>query len=522
MSDVWCVARVERKWIMVFPVFDDLRSWLALMEDLGELRVINGADWNLEIGAISRLNYKHPNPKALLFDNIIGYEPGFRVVTGTVSNARRTGVTLRLGDDLNNRDLVAALKGKPGEWAKSAPDFKPVEVAAAPFFENVLSRDEADLSAFPAPIWNEGDGGRFIGTGCMVMTSDPDTGVVNGGAYRLQLQEGGRTLTVNIVPGKHGQVNVSKWFEREKKAPVTISLGHDPLLFMLAGTEVPTGISELNYAGAAIGSPLEVVRSDVTGLPIPKSSEIVVEGWLRPDLTFMEGPFAEWTGHYTGSDKPVLGLELERVMYRNDPIILGSPPAKPPHDFSYMRTVMKSAMIQDAVEGAGVPGVHGVWAHEQGGGRMFIVVAIEQQYFGHSRQAGYIAAQCQAGAYMNRFVVVVDDDVDHTDLGDVIWAMCTRCDPAIDIEIMHKSWGGRADPVLADKSIPYNSRALIDACRPFERRDAYPPLAEASPELLMRVARKWSDALGFDATSFLSNARGQSAGGNVEEQMDGA
>src|SRR3970282_1610612 len=74
MSDVWCVARVERKWIMVFPVFDDLRSWLALMEDLGELRVINGADWNLEIGAISRLNYKHPNPKALLFDNIIGYE----------------------------------------------------------------------------------------------------------------------------------------------------------------------------------------------------------------------------------------------------------------------------------------------------------------------------------------------------------------------------------------------------------------------------------------------------------------
>jgi hypothetical protein len=76
--------------------------------------------------------------------------------------------------------------------------------------------------------------------------------------------------------------------------------------------------------------------------------------------------------------------------------------------------------------------------------------------------------------------------------------------------------------VLADKSIPYNSRALIDACRPFERRDAYPPLAEASPELLMRVARKWSDALGFDATSFLRNARGQSAGGNVEEQMDGA
>ncbi|HEX9644518.1 MAG TPA: UbiD family decarboxylase [Acidimicrobiia bacterium] len=499
----------------------DLRDWLAVVDGLGELTTIDGAHWDLEIGAISRLNYRRPQPRALLFDNIPGYPQGFRVITGTVSNARRTGLTLRLGTDLDNAALVSALSGKPNLWAAEAARYEPLKVDTAAVFENVVEASDVDLTRFPAPRWNELDGGRFIGTGCMVFTTDPDTGAVNGGAYRLQLQDEGRTFTVSIVPGKHGAQNVQKWFEREGRAPVTVSLGHDPLLFMLAGTEVPTGVSELAYAGAVLGRPVEIVLSEITGLPIPASSEIAVEGWLTPDRTYPEGPFAEWTGHYTGSPRPVVALDVARVLYRDAPIILGSPPGKPPHDFSYMRTVIKSAMIQDAVTGAGVPGVSGVWAHEQGGGRMLIVVAIDQKYHGHARQAGYIASQSQAGAYMNRFVIVVDDDIDHTDLGDVVWAMCTRCDPATDIDIMRKSWGGRVDPLLADKSVPYNSRALIDACRPFERKDAFPPLAETSPELLERTAAKWSKALGFDATALVRHNRRQDHTGPLGS-MDGS
>lgn len=476
----------------------DLRTWLHAVEQMDELVVAEGADWDLEIGAISRLNYRQERPRAVLFDGIVGYPPGFRVLTGSISNPRRLGFTLGFGSGISSRaSLVAALEGCPERWEAQAADHAARVVDTGPVTENVIDGEDVDLSMFPAPKWNEHDGGRYIGTGCIAFTSDPETGVVNGGAYRMQLQDEGRTATMLVGPGKHGRQNIDRWLARGERVPVTVSFGHDPLLLVVAGTEVPTGVSELDYAGAVLGEPLEVVTGEQTGLPIPAGSEIAVEGYLNPERTFDEGPFAEWTGHYTGGGRQMWSLDIERIYHRDDPIILGAPPGKPPHDYSFMRSALKSAMVQSAIRSSGVPGVGGVWAHEAGGGRMFIAVAIEQRYFGHSRQAGYIAANCHAAAYLNRFVVVVDDDVDPYDLDDVVWAACTRCDPATDIEIMRKMWGGHADPILADKRAPYNSRALIDACRPFEQRDAYPRLAEMSSDLKRATTEKWAARLGM-------------------------
>ena len=81
------------------------------------------------------------------------------------------------------------------------------------------------------------------------------------------------------------------------------------------------------------------------------------------------------------------------------------------------------------LEGAGVPEVKGVWSHETGGSRLWLNVSIKTMYPGHSKQAGLIASQCHAGAYANRFVVVVDDDIDPSDMNKVMWAMCTRFEP---------------------------------------------------------------------------------------------
>ena len=46
----------------------DLRAWLDAVEKLGELRHVRGADWNLELGAISELNVKKQAPPALLLE----------------------------------------------------------------------------------------------------------------------------------------------------------------------------------------------------------------------------------------------------------------------------------------------------------------------------------------------------------------------------------------------------------------------------------------------------------------------
>src|SRR5688572_3573249 len=151
----------------------DLRAWLAEVQRLGELREVQGADWNLELGAISELNVKKDVPPALLFDDIRGYPKGFRVLTCSTSSPARLSSILRLEVQRSHRGLVEALRGKPAQWQAAARDFDPVGVKTGPALENI--QKDPDVLAFPSPLWHEMDGGRYIGTGCSVVTRDFDS-----------------------------------------------------------------------------------------------------------------------------------------------------------------------------------------------------------------------------------------------------------------------------------------------------------------------------------------------------------
>jgi UbiD family decarboxylase len=236
-----------------------------------------------------------------------------------------------------------------------------------------------------------------------------------------------------------------------------------------------------------------MVRGQITSLPIPADAELVVEGWLTDDMV-MEGPFGEFTGYYGGARRNKPTIKVEAVYYRDNPIILGQMPGKPPHDFSFSWSVLRSALIEDQIKAAGIPGITGVWADEVGGARELITVAIKQRYFGHSRQAGYIASQCQAGAYYNRFVIVVDDDIDPSNIRDVMWAVVSRADPGSDIEILKKTWGAPGDPLrfTYPEGTLYNTRAIIDACRAFEHINDFAPVAASSPDELRTTREKWA------------------------------
>src|SRR5688572_3196667 len=115
----------------------DLREWLEEVEKLGELRHVRGADWNLELGAISELNVKKELPPALLFDEIKGYAKGFRVLTCSTSSPARLSSILRLPVQKTHQGLVEALRGKPAQWQSHASRFPMVRVQEGAVLENV-------------------------------------------------------------------------------------------------------------------------------------------------------------------------------------------------------------------------------------------------------------------------------------------------------------------------------------------------------------------------------------------------
>ena len=222
---------------------------------------------------------------------------------------------------------------------------------------------------------------------------------------------------------------------------------------------------------------------------------------LYPDNWRDEGPFGEWTGYYAGATRPEPQITITAILHRNDPIMLGSSPSVPPSDTSYFRSPLRSAIVWNQLEGAGIPGIKGVWAHEAGAGRLLLIVSVKQMYPGHSRQAGLVASQCHGGAYTNRWVIVVDDDVDITDTNQVLWATLTRCDPVEDMEILRKNWSTHLDPLAypLDKGRYMNNRVVFDACRSYERKDTFPPVVTVNEKDEANAKAKWPEM--FDAAS---------------------
>ncbi len=397
----------------------DLRRWLDTVGGLNEIRFVNGADWNLEIGAISELNVKRENCHALLFDQIPGYPKGYRVLTCSTSTPARLAATLRFDVEPTHANLVQALRWRPRQWEPESGHFPPAFVPSGAVLQNQQSGADVDLLSFPAPLWHEKDGGRYIGTGCAVVTKDFDSDWINVGTYRVMVHDRNRA-GLDMVPGKHGHIQYQKYMKAGRPFPVAIVIGADPLLFTISGIEVPFGMCEYNYIGAILGEPVAVVPGSVTGLPIPAAAEIVLEGWCLPDEVREEGQFGEFHGYYPARKGTAPIVRVERIYFRNDPIIMGAPPAKPPNDYSYSKAVMRSALLYDALVTAGVPDVKAIWAHEVGGARMLTVMSIKQRYAGHSRQAGHIVSQCGVGAYLGRYTIVVDEDIDPANLQEVM------------------------------------------------------------------------------------------------------
>lgn len=463
-----------------------LRSWLEAVEACGELRRVTGASWQEDIGMATEILQQTRDAPAVIFDEIPGHEPGTRVLVNNFGSMRRIALALDLPPDQDTRTLLDL-------WRKKLRQVKPVPpvfVSDGPVLENVMRGDEVDVLKFPTPIWHEQDGGRYIGTASADITRDPDEGWVNLGTYRVMVHDKNR-VGFYISPGKHGRLHRQKYFDRGEPCPVAVAIGMHPLLYLASATESQYGESEYDWAGGILGHPVEVFKGETTGLPLPVDAEIILEGVAYPQESLVEGPFGEWTGYYASASREEPVIHVERIYHRHDPIIAGSPPTRPPDEQARYRAFLRSAVMFDQLEQAGVPDIQGVWCHEVGGSRLWVAVSIKQRYPGHARQAGHLAASVRAGGYLGRYVIVVDEDIDPTNLEEVVWALCTRSDPERSIDLMKRAWSGPLDPAIRPGQKGFNSRAIIDATRPFEWRDEFPPVSAMSRERRQEAMKRW-------------------------------
>jgi UbiD family decarboxylase len=469
---------------------DDLRDFLKRAEAMDMLKRVEEADWDLEIGAATDLNLRKDHCPALLFDKIKGYPEGYRVVTCTSSAPRLMASVFNLPETDSNMELLMSLREKLPQWEADLKKFEPEEVETGPILENILSGNDINLLKFPVPKWHSLDGGPYIGTGDAVITKDPDTGEVNLGTYRVQILDE-KTTGIHIVPNQHGDIHRRKYHGRGQPFPIAISVGHHPLIFCLSAFNPSPGV-EYQFAGAVRGEPVRVIKEEVTGLPIPADSEIVVVGWCHPDKTRIEGPFGEYTGYYVTGEKERPYIEIERIYHRNDPILVGSPPSKPPDDAAYFLAMLRSAKVYNELKKTGLPGIHGVWFEEATNASFFMIVALKQFYAGHAQQVGHQASLLFGR--VGRYVVLVDDDIDYTNIKEVLWAVCTRSDPVQDIHITRGAPTIWLDPILpkGSKNI-VTSRAIIDACKPYSWIEQFPTTATVEPDMAEQVRSKWKE-----------------------------
>jgi UbiD family decarboxylase len=471
-------------------LFNDLREFIQRLDEVGQLKRVEGADWDLEIGTLTELMAERLGP-ALLFDKIKGYPEGYRVLSNTVLSKIEQRVAYNHSDEMSDVEIVRYWKDK---WEQYKP-VPPKVLKTGPVMENVITGDDINLWKFPVPKWHDRDGGRYIGTGVVTATRDLDEGWVNSGTYRVMVHDE-KTVSFYSSPGKHANLMRRKYWDRGEECPVAMSFGEEPFLCGASTMPLPWGISELEFAGYMRGKPVDVIKGPVTGLPIPATAEIVVEGFSPPPSvdSRMEGPFGEWTGYYGSGRRTEPVVHIKAIYHRNDPIIYGRPPLKADDTF-YSIPIHTVPFLWSQLEKAGVPGIKGVWVHGRGA-RVISVVSIKQMYLGHARQVNALAAALlSGGALAGKWSIVVDDDIDPSDWEDVLWALCTRCDPETSIEIVRGFLTSPLDPSLPPEKRETRdfttAKVMINACRPYHWINDFAAVNIASPELRKKVLDKW-------------------------------
>jgi 4-hydroxy-3-polyprenylbenzoate decarboxylase len=429
--------------------YSSFRHFLETLEREGELkRIAEPVDSNLVISEWADREMKSAGGgKAFLFEKPIvdGKTSQFPVAINTMGSRKRMAMALgRDSIDEIAQEIQLILKAKPPTDLREGFALlkqgihllharpKSVREAACQEVIHKIDNGSSDFTLHDLPIlkcWPK-DGGRFI-TLPQVHTRDPETGARNVGCYRMQVFDE-RTTAMHWQVHKVGARHGKRYYERNERMPVAVTLGGDPALSFAATAPLPDGLDEILFAGFLRRKSIEMVKCKTIDLEVPADVDFVLEGYVQPGEMRPEGPFGDHTGYYTAvEDYPV--FHLSAITHRKNAVypttIVGIPPME---DF-YMGDA--SVRIFLPVFKMNFPELVDMTLPAEGVFHNLVFVSIRKQY-------PYQAFKVMHGLWgmgqmmFSKYIVVVDEDCDVHNTSEVLFRLCANTDPARDTTVI--------------------------------------------------------------------------------------
>ena len=422
--------------------YRDLRDFISQLERRGELkRIAVEVDPRLEMTEICDRVLKAQGP-ALLFEKPKGH------AIPVLGNLFGTPLRVALGMGKDNVEalrevgkLLAFLKepdppsGLADAFNRYAPIVKqvlsmtPKVVSSAPCQEQVWAGTDVDLRRLPIQICWPGDAAPLITWG-LVVTRGPQKQRQNLGIYRQQVIAPNKVI-VRWLSTRGGALDYRDHCLAHPREPfpLAVALGADPATILGAVTPVPDSLSEYQFAGLLRGAKTEIVKCLSHDLQVPANAEIVLEGFIHPGETALEGPFGDHTGYYNEQQRfPV--FTIERITSRRDPIYHSTYTGKPPDEPAVLGVALNEVFVPLLQKQ--FPEIVDFHLPSEGCSYRLAVVSIRKQYPGHAKRVMFGIWSFLRQFMYTKFIIVTDDDVNVRDWKEVIWALTTRVDPQRD------------------------------------------------------------------------------------------
>src|ERR1700754_1674653 len=434
--------------------YESLRDFLARLESLGELvRVQEPVSTVLEMTEIQTRLIAEGGP-AVIFEKPIkadGTPSDMPVIVNLFGTVKRVAMGVTMGGKARTTgldlrevgDLLAQLRQPQpprsfGEAAELLPlvktilAMKPKTVGRPACQEIVLKGADIDLSKLPIQTCWPGEPAPLI-TWPLVVTKGPTDARednYNLGIYRMQVLNKNQTI-MRWLKHRGGAQHHQRWGQTTPKPfPAAAVIGADPGMILAAVTPVPETLSEYQFAGLLRGTRIELADCVSQPLKVPAEAEIVIEGEVSLSDYAPEGPYGDHTGYYN-SVEPFPVFTVTAITMRRDPIYLSTYTARPPDEPSVLGEALNEVFVPLLKQQ--FPEIVEFWLPPEGCSYRIAVVSMKKAFPGHAKRVMMAVWSYLRQFMYTKWVIVVDDDVDARNWKDVVWAIATRMDPALDI-----------------------------------------------------------------------------------------